>query len=536
MKSTSLFRKYFAIFSFCMVLSIIILGAVLMVFASQHFQEDQEDRFTMLERNARNAALITAQNYHAFATFGIVDQRAISGIYEMLAYAMDVELFLTDTGGRVLYSAGEQSVMSRGAIIPAEVVSQAISSQFTAVGTLGNFFTEPHYIVGLPVHADGQVIGVIFACATADSQMIFLRELFNMFILSAAVVLFIAFVLIYFITSNLVRPLKEMLGATQSFSQGDFSKRVHVSGFDELGQLAMAFNTMASSLAATETTRRSFVANVSHELKTPMTTIGGFVDGILDGTIPQEKHGQYLNVVSNEVKRLARLVRSMLDTARIETGELSINYTLFDVSEIMRQTVFHFEQVIEEKNLNLHGLDADKIWVWADIDLMHQVIYNLVDNAVKFVNENGIITFHYQIDGQRTYIAIRNTGEGLDKAEVPLLFDRFYKSDKSRSLNKDGIGLGLHIVKSIVNYHKGEIFVRTSAGEYTEFEICIPNPPKNVLRELEKETKEKARAKDKGADAGEGVSLQVEQDILEMGDESGHSNETENGDAARREL
>ena len=489
MKS-SLFRKYFAIFAVCMILSIIILGAVLMVFASQYFQSD---RYEMLERNARNAALITAANYHAYEHIGRVDQRGISGIYEMLAIAMDVELFLADLRGLVLYSAGSQSPEIRGGVLPAEVVQQAAYSQFIGMGTLGNVLTERHYIVGVPVEYDGQVIGVIFAAANAESHMIFLRELLNMFSISAAFVLFIAFVLIYFITSSLVRPLKEMLSATQSFSQGDFSKRVQVSGFDELGQLAMAFNNMASTLAATETTRRSFVANVSHELKTPMTTIGGFIDGILDGTIPDEKHGEYLSVVSGEVKRLARLVRSMLDTARIETGDLPLSYTLFDVSEIVRKTVFNFEQVIDEKGITLIGLDADKVMVWADIDLMHQVIYNLVDNAVKFVNEGGTITLHYQTDAQRTYMAIRNTGEGLEKSEVPMLFERFYKSDKSRSLNKSGVGLGLHIVRSVINYHKGEIFVRASEGEYTEFEICLPSAPKQAIKDMEKENKEKAK-------------------------------------------
>ena len=490
MKSTSLFRKYFTIFSLCMVLSIAILGAVLMVFASQYFQND---RYEMLARNARNAALITAHNFYDFVYFGEINQRGISEIYEILAVAMDVDLFLADTHGRVLYSSGAHSAGMVNRMLPPDVVGQAVVSTFTGTGTLDDFFSELHYVVGVPVEAGGQVIGVVFASANAEGHMVFLRELLNMFSISAAVVLFIAFVLIYFITSNLVRPLKEMLSATQSFSQGDFSKRVQVSGFDELGQLAMAFNNMASTLAATETTRRSFVANVSHELKTPMTTIGGFVDGILDGTIPKEKHEQYLSVVSGEVKRLARLARSMLDTARIETGELNINYTLFDVGEIVRKTVFNFEPVIEGKALTLKGLDADKVWVWADIDLMHQVIYNLIDNAVKFVNENGVITFHYQIDGQRTFIAIRNTGEGLVKSEVPLLFERFYKSDKSRSLNKNGVGLGLHIVKSIINYHKGEIFVRTEAGSFTEFEVCIPNPPKQILKELEKENKEKMR-------------------------------------------
>ena len=180
----------------------------------------------------------------------------------------------------------------------------------------------------------------------------------------------------------------------------------------------------------------------------------------------------------------------MLDTARIETGELHMNPTLFDISESIRQSVFSLEQTIEEKRVRIEGLETDKVMIWADMDLMHHVVYNLIENAVKFVNEEGVITFHYQQDAQRTYVAIRNTGEGLEKSEVPLLFERFYKLDKSRSLNKNGAGLGLHIVKSIVNYHKGEIFVRSEQGEYTEFEFCIPNPPKKTDKEKDREKRE----------------------------------------------
>jgi signal transduction histidine kinase len=238
----------------------------------------------------------------------------------------------------------------------------------------------------------------------------------------------------------------------------------------------MAFNNMASTLATTESSRRSFVANVSHELKTPMTTIGGFIDGILDGTIPEEKRNQYLQVVSGETKRLSRLVRSMLDTSRIEAGEMQVHPALFDVSELNRQTVFTFERMIEEKQLCIEGLETDKVMIFADRDLMNQVVYNLVENAVKFVNVGGVISFHYRVEKNMTYVAIRNTGEGLSKAEVPQLFERFYKSDKSRSLNKNGVGLGLHIVRSIIQYHSGEVFVRSAEGEYTEFEFAVPAP------------------------------------------------------------
>jgi signal transduction histidine kinase len=267
-----------------------------------------------------------------------------------------------------------------------------------------------------------------------------------------------------------------MLDATHSFSRGDFSKRVPVNGYDEVGKLSMAFNNMASTLAVTESTRRSFIANVSHELKTPMTTISGFVDGVLDGTVPEEKRDQYLEIVSNECKRLSRLVRSMLDMARLEAGEMELNPVTLDISEIIRQTVFTFEQAIEEKELDVRGLETDRVMVLADKDLIHQVVYNLVDNAVKFVDSGGYIQFLYRTEPQMTFVTVRNSGEGIDRSEAPQLFERFYKSDRSRSLDKDGVGLGLHIVKSIIHYHKGDITVQSLQGEYTEFAFSLPNP------------------------------------------------------------
>ena len=230
--------------------------------------------------------------------------------------------------------------------------------------------------------------------------------------------------------SRMVKPLRDMLAATQSFSRGDYTARVQVSSSDEIGQLANEFNDMAEALARNEAMNRSFVANVSHELKTPMTTIGGFVDGILDGTIPEEKHRQYLAIVSEEVKRLSRMVRSMLDLAKIEAGEMKLNPSQFDLNNTVCQVIFSFEQAIEAKHLDIIGLDVDKVLVSADPDLIHQVIYNLIENAVKFVNDGGYIEVKYHTDSARTLVAIRNSGAGIAPQDLSNVFERFYKTDQ----------------------------------------------------------------------------------------------------------
>ncbi len=474
----SLVKKYFTVCSLCVLSCILVLGCVLLVFSSQHLNQE---KYRLLERNARQAAMITAASYRSSGN-GIINKSNITLAYGLLSGTIDAEFFLTNLSGEMLYGVYERSQ------IPREIMLQTLTDGiYEETGVLGGVFESSQYVVAVPVESDGVAIGVVFAAASASGMSEFMRGLIEMFVISALSLLVISFIVIYFITVSLMRPLKEMLAATQSFSRGDFSMRVPVSGFDEIGQLSMAFNNMASSLSATESSRRSFVANVSHELKTPMTTIGGFVDGILDDTIPEEKRRDYLLIVSDEVKRLSRLVRSMLDTARIEAGEMEIKPQVFDLSEIVRQSVFSFEQSIEDKDVRLEGLEADKIMVLADKDLIHQVVYNLLENAVKFVEPGGLVSVSYSVDeekaGGMVHASVRNTGKGIPKEELPKLFERFYKSDKSRSLNKDGVGLGLHIVYSIVNYHKGEVLVRSVEGEFTEFEFTLPAAQTNLQQE-----------------------------------------------------
>ena len=226
-----------------------------------------------------------------------------------------------------------------------------------------------------------------------------------------------------------------------------------------------------------EKMRQEFTANVSHELKTPMTTIGGFVDGILDGTIPPERQNHYLRIVSSEVQRLSRLVRNMLTLSQIEAGERTIQPTEVEITSLVTNTLLGFEQRLEEKHIEVEGLDTDRYWVLADADLIQQVVYNLIDNAVKFVNEGGTLSFDFYTEGENIMVAVRNTGSGVLPEEIPRLFDRFYKTDRSRSLDKNGVGLGLSICRTIMNVHEGEIFVRSQPGEYTEFVFGLKADP-----------------------------------------------------------
>jgi signal transduction histidine kinase len=273
----------------------------------------------------------------------------------------------------------------------------------------------------------------------------------------------------------MVMPLREMSAAAVAFGKGDFTRRVPVRGHDEISELAVAFNNMATSLAESENINRSFVANVSHELKTPMTTIAGFINGILDGTIAPAQQKHYLRIVSSEVMRLSRLVQSMLNLSRIDSGKMILRQSEFDLQQVVFDTMLSFEGLITGRNISVEGMeDCQSVRVSGDADLLHQVVYNLVENAVKFTNAGGTITVSLRERNGCAQVIIRNTGAGIAQEELPLVFERFYKTDKSRSNDKNGMGLGLYIVRTIIQLHGGEIEVRSRENEYCEFEFRIP--------------------------------------------------------------
>ena len=278
-----------------------------------------------------------------------------------------------------------------------------------------------------------------------------------------------------------------MSDATKQFAVGDFSYRVKVSGNDELAKLGTAFNEMAGALDTLESSRRSFVSNVSHELRTPMTSIGGFIDGILDGTIPRDKTDYYLKIVSDEIRRLSRLVVAMLNMSKIESGSFEMKPAKYDITDQIIHILLTFEQRIDEKNIEIQGLEnLPCTYITADSDMIYQVIYNIFDNAVKFTNEGGYIRVDMMQTNDFIEVHIKNSGIGIKSDELSKVFERFYKVDKSRSLDAKGAGLGLYIVKMMVEMHGGSIWARSDDEKSAEFIFRLPKTCQPINK---KETK-----------------------------------------------
>lgn len=350
------------------------------------------------------------------------------------------------------------------------------SGTFFELSNLGGTLNNKYIVRARSVvQSDGACVGGVFVCAESESIGDFVSVMMKAIVLSTVSLMLAILIAIYFITERTVIPLKNMLRAVKSFSRGKLDARVPVSGNDEFTELSSAFNQMAESLEHQENLRRTFLANVSHDLRTPMTTISGFVDGIKDGVIPPEKQDYYLEIISNETKRLSRLVSTLLDISRMQAGERKFEMTTFDICEMAREILISFEPRIEEKKLEVEFIsDRDNMLVSADKDAIHQILYNICDNGIKFAYEKGkyIITIK-QISGKKISVSVFNEGIGIPSEDLPFVFDRFYKSDKSRGLDKTGVGLGLYIARTIIDAHEEQIFVRSEYEKNCEFVFTL---------------------------------------------------------------
>ncbi|MCM1132120.1 MAG: HAMP domain-containing histidine kinase [Ruminococcus flavefaciens] len=308
--------------------------------------------------------------------------------------------------------------------------------------------------------------------------------------LTYIVIALIAFLICFFlmkikIHKNIVFE-NDFMRIIEKYTKGDFSEKLETDLSPNLKHISERVNTLASNFEKSEEISSTFIANVSHELRTPMTTIGGFVDGILDGTIKKSKQQEYLVLVSQEIQRLRILITSMLNMSRFESGTMMPNFRETNLTDLVIKVVLMFEKKIEDKQLEIEGLDSGRLVAVADSDLMQQVVYNLVENAVKFVNKGGTLSFSFDKKDDICIIGIKNTGEGLKDSEIQQVFNRFYKTDSSRGKDKTGLGLGLSISRKIVHLHNGHIVVKSVYGEYTEFQIQIPENL-NTVRNDKKE-------------------------------------------------
>ena len=453
------------------LLTLFLLGASFFSLSYSYARGREDEELAAQARVVGQLSVSYLENGRYLDMEELQHEQDFQNLASFAATVSEVDFLICDVKGHVLLStdaALSGLVVTMPEDMTEEVLEKGITSSRTDVDGL---YPNKRFVVGVPAvgETSQEPVGVIYAVSVTTSLENMWSGFIGLFFMTAFVVLMISFMASSITTMRQIQPIREMVKATRRYAEGDFDIRMNDYGRDdELGELAASFNNMAESLQQTERQRREFIANISHELKTPMTTIAGYTDGILDGTIPPENERQYLQIISDESRRLSRLVRRMLDVSQLQAIDPLREGKHFDICESMRRVLISMEKKITDRNLDVDAdIPEEPILVLGDKDMITQVIYNLLENATKFATEGSTLYLGVTTIDGKARVTVRNVGETIPAVELPLLFERFHKSDKSRSEDKDGYGLGLYIVKTILEQHKEKISVTSEDGVTT---------------------------------------------------------------------
>lgn len=466
MRSRSIRYYFFTSITTVLVASVLAMGLIQTWIAMDYFRAEKE-------RLLQQVVQVIADNVRSGDLDPLLDGQ---GNVSYMAQVAGAVVFVVQPDGTIVYSTGPRAPKP-GQQLPGELLEAVRQNgAYNEMGMLGGLFATSYYSSGLVLYgAAGQQLGYVFAASDASALQVYIVDTMSTFVLSAALVLLVSSILALVLTNRTLIPIRRLSNAAKRFTEGDYSARVPVEGDDELATLSVTFNEMANAVEATDISRRSFMGNIAHELRTPMTTIKGFIDGMLDDTIPPEQRDRYLMVVSDEVGRLARLTKNMLDISRLEAGEYTPNNTVFDIWGPVATVFLGAEQRIDDKKISVEGLEHDNpAWIFADEDFVHQILYNLVDNAIKFADEGGTLTVTVAAVKGFVEVGIRNSGSAMDGEQLIHVFDRFYKADKSRGVNARGAGLGLHISRVLTGLMGGRIWADSDGESWSQFSFSLP--------------------------------------------------------------
>ena len=473
----SSFSKYLLAFTLIITISFLLMSGIITAMLTEHVEEEKQGKL-------RSISSIAAENV-AFHLEDVQDSAddSFGEMKYLLKIESDLIIIITETVGdkefvSFYYDSGDATPQVTPVETTVDFTRFESDGEYLSLdkGTIpGVTFASSRYCAKSIV-VNGRHVGYAIAAISNEKDDAVMTTARKAMLNGTLWVLLAAIIAVYFITERIVHPLRDMTRVVKTYSKGDFTQRVIVHGHDEVSELGLAFNNMASSLENLERMRNSFLASVSHDLRTPMTTIAGFIDGINSGAIPPEKQEYYLGVISTEVHRLSRLVSQLLDVSRLESGDRRFDFTDFDIAELSRIVLISFESKIDEKRLDVEFIsDEDSVPVHADKDAIHQVVYNLCHNAMKFSKEGG--RFEIKIEhtqDKKVRLTVFNEGQGIPKKDLPMVFDRFYKTDESRGLDKNGVGLGLYISKTIIEAHGETISVSSEENKYCSFTFTLP--------------------------------------------------------------
>ncbi len=466
MKIKSIFTKQLLLYVGTLLATFILVGIILSLVYTQHYMDERKEELI-------NQGMKISKEYKKAYFTG--DLSRLSYELQVLEGYMAASIFFIDKNGVVvLTSPGIDDEWIGQAITNQGVIDSVLEGNVvTLEGKINGMFDEAVLTVGYPLQTEP--IAGIFMCTSMPEIERSLQGMYKMGFCILTAVMGIGMILVYASSKKITSPLLQMNEAAKVIAGGNFEQRVEISSEDEVGQLAESFNHMAESLDKYEKVRRDFIANVSHDLRSPLTSIQGFLGAILDGTIPEQKQEHYLNIVLEETKRLTKLTNDIVELSRAQTSTITLEKKRFDINDLIRESIERLEPRLKQKDIQINAMFAEKeTFVCADRDKIARVIYNLVDNAIKFSGEGEQIEIETALkENKKLLVSVKDYGKGISEEDVKYVFDRFYKVESSRGKDKTGSGLGLSIVREFLLAHGENIAVKSEEGKGTTFLFCL---------------------------------------------------------------
>ena len=407
------------------------------------------------------------------------DLETVKTQLDFLAVYLDSTIRIINPSGRLVLDTNTPLNVEEVVMIENFDPTATAGSYYMVNDFFGSFDSEMLSVFA-PITSSYMVKGyVVIHCDMNDIQAS-CNSMLNISYITMVILLLLSLIILIFFTEMVYIPLRKITYATEQYAVGNMHYEFQVESDDEIGYLAVCLNYMASQIASAEDDQKKFVANVSHDFRSPLTSIRGYLEAMIDGTIPPEQHEKYLGIVLNETERLTNLTNSLLTLNNLNTKGMILNRTDFNINQVIRNTAASFEGTCRKKTIAIELiLTGDEMYVNADKDRIQQVLYNLIDNAIKFSHHDSVIKVETSLKKNKLFISVKDTGIGIPKEDLKLIWDRFYKSDLSRGRDKKGTGLGLSIVKEIINCHNEHINVISTEGVGSEFIFSLPLSAKN---------------------------------------------------------
>ncbi len=458
-----------------MLLGYVIFGVFSYILIATYVPNMLTHFFTKEQSNALyKEAVLIADTYASKLYTSEISLETVKSQIDALSLYLDADIWVLNPSGRVVLDSAEPLNLDKVQIIENFDPASFAGSYYT-VGTFSDFYKQDMLSVMAPISSDFQINGYVVIHINYNTIVESCYSLQGAIYLCFGILFLLSLIILIFFTGFVYLPLRKITGATEQYASGNYHYELQPDGNDEIGYLAGILSYMAGEIARSEDDQKKFVANVSHDFRSPLTSIKGYLEALLDGTIPAELHPKYLNIVLNETERLTKLTNSLLQLNNLNTKGLLLDKSTFDINKVIRDTVASFEGTCIQKEIRCKLLlTGEAMFVHADMDKIQQVLYNLLDNAIKFSHPKSEIKIETTEKKNKLYVSVKDYGIGIPKEEVKLVWDRFYKSDASRGKDKKGTGLGLSITREIIHSHGENINLISTLGAGSEFIFTLP--------------------------------------------------------------